>query len=61
VAFENLALTIDMLQRFLAASDCAYALVIASIKYLSIEDRNFDDKHNVEIMDEIETQRGGQG
>jgi hypothetical protein len=61
VAFEDLALTIDMLQRFLAAPDRAYALVMASIKYLSIEDRNFDDEHDVEITDEMGAQGGGQG
>jgi hypothetical protein len=61
VAFEDLALTIDMLQRFLAAPDRAHALVMASIKYLSIEGRNFDDEHDVEITDEMGAQGSGQG
>lgn len=34
---------------------------MASIKYLSIEGRNFDDEHDVEITDEMGAQGGGQG
>ena len=52
VAFEDLALTVDTPQRFLAAPDRAHAIVMASIRHLSIEGANFDE-HDVEIMLDI--------
>ncbi|RDL39361.1 uncharacterized protein BP5553_03701 [Venustampulla echinocandica] len=43
VAFENLALSTESLQRFLAAPKRSHLRVLASVRTLSIEGRNYDD------------------
>lgn len=42
VAYEDIALSTESLQRFLAVPDCTHRHVQASLKHLSIEARNFD-------------------